>query len=276
MAKQRSNRPAFLVKLFLCAVAANLGLHLATVIAEPVAPAVANASTLCLNTFGAPTYYREESRSRAKTVPWTKLSMTATPTPAVRHHSLDCLDALPTAPVAVELDCLVDPVFKELTNCLPTAPTSPKLLQAALYQAGAYRFDLSRTSRQRYPDLKTRVVVRLDAADRIAISRPTDVTPLKVSEVIWTVPVGSIEWSRYYPDRAARLETSARAKFTCQIRPDLSLLCTEAVISSTDPNQFRVGAQVIESFVRAAPTLTDGTPSVGRWVTFHLSFTPPP
>jgi|CXWL01.1.fsa_nt_gi hypothetical protein len=81
----------------------------------------------------------------------------------------------------------------------------------------------------------------------------------------------SLEFSRFYPQRALEREIEGQAMLGCFVRPDLSLQC--GVISETPPGWgFGEAAERIFQRARVHPQARNGEPSVGTCSLYAVPF----
>ncbi len=197
--------------------------------------------------------------------------------PAERHHSFDGMATLPARPVSVDLTCDVDRAAGRLLRCKLDDNVPAELARPAASQADGLRLDVAQLDPDRDIPLRTRVQLLLDAADRRPETPPSGTKLLTRDQVAWARQPRPEEMSRYYPDRAQRMNVAARVTMACEIEADGSLVCprTRVGLTGDDTYGFERFGRIAERIYQAAQSLADGTPSAGHWVTLSFNFSLP-
>ena len=218
------------------------------------------------------------------TVAFDSLKVTHTPGHASRHVALRNVQTLPADGSAVDVDCAISRRFGRAVcrppgsnypiDCFANPPASCTLypdpvrdpvLLAAAEIANGYGFDPVSLPGPADQFLRTKITVKLDPADLVALSPPLGAALLPIDAVNWQ------ERAMGYPERDRELGVEGQASVACQIQMDGGLLCGD--VASTPRKGFFLGIpDALERFWRAAPQLLDGTPSSGRWVQIVLTF----
>jgi len=199
----------------------------------------------------------------------------APPPLSVRRRSFADLPQLPATAADVEVVCDVERRFGQLRHCKAAAGVDERLAKPASWQAERLRLDPADLDPDNDTPLRAKLTVRVDPADAVMPGPPAGETPLVASNVVWEKQPSGADISRYYPDRALRMEVSARIAVLCRIEANGDLGCPNTTVTAPAEHAelFDNWGEVVERLYHAAPRLGDGTPSAGRWVrlTFNLA-----
>ncbi len=179
------------------------------------------------------------------------------PSIAALHHSLDAVTGLPPEGVSVSMNCPVRRGSGELRDCRAAGPESgmasiaPGVLAAVNRRLRHLRFDPQ-------------------AID------PNDPAPLRA--VRWAERPTGWDLERACPRAALQKEVQAAVEASCRIQPDLSAVCTDARVTSSDADVkhtrlFERAAYEVLTKFRAKPLLpADVTAAVGARFTGSVTF----
>ena len=223
----------------------------------------------------------------------------AAPTAAARALSLAALDAPPTAPVTITLQCLVSAAGR-LGDCIPAADGGTR-------DAAAYRRRVIATAEQARADTMLAAALARMPFYRVAPPRPSGraTASLLVREVIApadtapsAAPTGTVAPGElavaadprvspgdFYPPPALRSGAETRVAATCRVLDDLSLLCRDPRVDlpplAGDPPMWRqppfdpaFGQATLRALaaMHAASRTAAGESNVGREATLHLNW----
>jgi hypothetical protein len=135
-------------------------------------------------------------------------------------------------------------------------------------RAEAYQFDLSATDRDDPTLLVTEFDVRISPSDvrQVDLSAPTRIA----AEVGFTRFITAAQLERHYPRAALDAGQAGDVMVACHIFEDGSVLCgNPRAADAATVERFGEAAVTIAEYLFAAPTLRDGSPSVG--VVFDIS-----
>ena len=207
----------------------------------------------------------------------------AQPTIAVLHHSLDAVTGLPPEGVSVSMNCAVRRDSGELRDCRAagpeagTASIAPGVLAAVKFRLRHLRFDPQAIDPNDPAPLRAVLPVRVSPSDRVQLG-PIPATLHALREVRWDARPTGADLERACPPEALRNELQAVVTASCRIQPDLSAVCTDARVTSSDVDakytrMFEIAAYEVLTKFRAKSLLRDDvTPAVGAWFTGSVAF----
>lgn len=198
------------------------------------------------------------------------------PTRGARWRSFRGQAALPAAPADVEVTCEVHRRTARLSACRAPDGVTEALGKPAAYQANGLRLDAATLDPDTDVPLHVKLTVRVDPADAATPAPPPGQVALKPTDVVWTARPSAEDFTRSYPDRAQRMELAARITMLCRIGSGGELTCPSTTIQTVEGEEgsFDTWPERMEPLYRAGPTLIDGSPSNGRWVTLVFNLTP--
>jgi hypothetical protein len=213
-------------------------------------------------------------RPRRGNVAPADLAFTAEPSISRLHHSLDNMTP-PQQPVDVTLNCQIDDADGHLDDCQPSQRNDPA---AAIYagvamdRANDYRIADKTRSGKWTPGENTSLIVRVSANDR---HDGLKVDASKQSLLKFTTYPRQEEMVRFYPRDAMEAGAGTEIQVGCVVQADFSAVCPEiSVPAGAYQAQFRAAASQIVTIYRVAPTLSDGTSSVGAGFRANLKLQP--
>jgi hypothetical protein len=213
-------------------------------------------------------------RPRRGSVAPADLVFTAEPSISRLHHSLDNVTP-PQQPVDVALNCEIDDADGHLDNCQPSQRNDPAAMTyaaVAMDRANDYRVaDKARTGRWT-PGENTTLTVHISMADR---RDGLKVDASKQSLLKFAIYPRQEEMVRFYPRDAMAAGAGTEIQVGCVVQADFSAVCPEiSVPAGPYQTQFRQAASQIVTIYRVAPTLSDGTSSVGAGFRANLKLSP--
>jgi len=222
----------------------------------------------------------EPPRPERETIAFEDLVPLRTPTIADRHASLEFMSAeqlaaLPEAGAEVSVECAVRRQYGTLLCLNPEdiRPEERELISAAQAHGRGYVFRTDTLEPQSDISLYTRLTVRLKPSDRIDMSRSGDEAVLPMTQVRWA-RFPNRDW---LAEQAQRLEPgNLSVQARCQVQSDGSVICGDMAVERNgegyQSSRLESTGSRIVSLIQAAPELSDGTPSAGRWFDFKLTF----
>ena len=205
-------------------------------------------------------------------------SLRAPPEPprGARLLSFRGLATLPSAPTNVEVTCQVSRQTARLSACKAAPGVAEPLAVPAARQANGLRLDAPGIDPDSDIPLEAKLTVRIDPADAVAPSPPAGQATLSIADVAWAQRPTPADLQRYYPVRALRMEIAARVTMICEIGAGGALSCTSTLVQTAEGQEemFVDWAAKVEQLFRAGPTLVDGSPATGRWVTLVFNLAP--
>jgi hypothetical protein len=189
---------------------------------------------------------------------------------AVRHLAYG--DTPPPAqPTEVTLRCDIERAYGHTRRCSAVGDRVPPALETvALRLAGVLAYDMSGVDRDDPVPLRGVVRVRLSPEDR----RPLDFAALPRTPreaLVFTAEPGPGDVEGFYPFQARDQGQEADTDLACRVEADGSLLCVPG--GPTSGGAFADAAvRLAAAAYRVAPTMRDGSPSVGRVVPLQLAF----
>lgn len=189
-----------------------------------------------------------------------------------RRRSFTGLQPLPSSAADVEVVCDVRREWGHVSNCKATQDLAGPLATAAERQGNTLLVDASALDPDRDIPLRLRLTLRIDPADAKPFAPPAGMTPLKANEVTWLHQPTGAEIARFYPERAVRMDLSARITILVRIGADGGLTCMdENVWAGGQEATFDGWCDRVAGLYSASPTLVDGQPSEGRWVSLSYN-----
>lgn len=187
-------------------------------------------------------------------LPFASLSVVRDVSIGVKHHSLDLIET--PRDTTITLECTFGK-YGEL-NC-------PDRSTRGLKAAARWRIQDMRIARRTKdggwtPYQRTTIPVRIGTTDRIAITRPVDTS--KQSLLVQTL---NLQYRPRFPEGAPERNASAVVDVGCTVQADGSLVCSEFKVTPSGRYDAEFSAEAARAIVglRFAPTLKDGTPSLG-------------
>jgi hypothetical protein len=201
----------------------------------------------------------EPPRPAPGDLPFDALTVVRDVSIGVKHHTLDLVDA--PQDTTINVPCTFQK-YGALTCKDPDGldRASRKLVPAARQRVNHMRFARRTKSGGWTPYQRTVIPIRISPADRVAITTTVDAT--KQELLVKTV---DLQNQPRFPKNALDDKVSAVVDMGCTVQNDGSLVCSEfKVTPSTEHDaMFRAEAVKVLLGFRFAPTLKDGTPSVG-------------
>lgn len=196
------------------------------------------------------------------------------PTLPSRRRSFAGLQPSPSAAANVEVVCEVRREWGQVSNCKAAEGLVGSLATAAERQGNTLSVDASALDPDNDVPLRLRLTLLIDPADAKPFAPPEGMTPLRTSEVAWLQQPTGAEIARLYPDRAVRMDLSARITILVRIGADGGLTCMdENVFAGGQEATFDGWCDRVVGLYRSSPTLVDGHPSEGRWVALSYNLT---
>jgi hypothetical protein len=245
-------------------------LAMAACASEPATPVAEPSDALPVSAYGGPP---------ARRIAFDSLAPSNVLTIGMLHHSLDGFDLAPED-LEVRVSCIFLASEGRLIQCqsldgkvpyaVPSSAGSP--IKAAIMRAMQMRFERVELPPGADSRLVVEVPVKLSPADRATVGMPVNVR--KASEVDWRHAPPSDNLFLWFPLSA--LTQPATLTTTCQIQPDLSLVCSRSNVEpASEPiessNPFMFAADHA-----AGPVLKDGSPAAGTWVAIEYILKPTP
>lgn len=213
-------------------------------------------------------------RPRRGDVASADLVFTGEPSISRLHHTLDGI-APPHQPIDVALNCEIDDADGHLDNCVSSPRNEPPAAAysaVALERANDYRVaDKARTGKWT-PGESTTLMVHIGPADRHDGLKVND---SKQSLLKFIAYPRQEEMVRFYPRDAMAAGAGTEIQVGCVVQADFSAICPDiSVPTGIYQTQFRRAASQIVTVYRVAPTLSDGTSSVGVGFRANLKLQP--
>jgi hypothetical protein len=185
----------------------------------------------------------------------------------VRYNT--ALAEVPPDGVKVDMDCLVSRATGAVVDC--AAPESA-LGQAAMTRILTMQFSHESWDANDPTPLATQISVKFAPEDHVDLPTPAD--NAFVTNPVWMKPIDPETPMVIYPERALRMEKTAKPTLTCQIQVDGSLACPSVALPDDRKGfGFEDAAMHFADHLRAEPKLADGKPSAGAWVKIPVNFT---
>ena len=104
---------------------------------------------------------------------------------------------------------------------------------------------------------------------------PSPPRPSIITQPDWVKKPSGEDVSRYYPDRAQRLEQGGRVTLNCTVRANGTV--TNCAVQSENPSDMGFGEAAIKlsRLFKMRPQTRDGSPVEGASVKIPLTFQPP-
>jgi len=213
-------------------------------------------------------------RPRRGNVASADLVFTVEPSISRLHHSLDTV-ARPQQPVDVALNCAIDDADGHLDACAAdqhNEPAAASYVGVALDRANDYRVADKTRGGKWTPGENTTLTVRISPSDR---HEGLKVDASKQSLLKFIAFPRQEEMVRFYPRDAMAEGVGTDIQIGCVVQADFSAICPEISIPAANYQaQFRAAASQIVTIYRVAPTLSDGTSSVGAGFRANLKLQP--
>jgi len=193
--------------------------------------------------------------------------VTTPPSAAVLSYTAGLLGTIPAGGRDVVFRCTqINPGYGQ---CIPQRGAGEQgLSDAAWLRFSLARYDMTGQRKDGPWD----VAVHFDPKDVLALIPPADIAvqmpPTTVHGTFSRSAGPPSLIDGVYPERAMRLGKEGTVILACQIQPDLSLACVSKQEAPAGYG-FSPGALRTSLFLKAPPTLEDGSASPGKWV-FHV------
>ena len=174
------------------------------------------------------------------------------------------------------MDCAVRRDTGALADCRAEGRSTPALVEVVQRRLPHVRFDPQAIDMRDPAPLRAKVALRVAPGDRVDPG-PLPTTLRALREVTWAERPTGADLERAYPREALRREMQAVVLASCRLQPDLSVVCTGAVVNpagdARNSHAFSLAAYEVLTKFRARDLLRDGvTPAAGEWFTGSVSF----